>query len=46
MKEIQGKAKTVRELLSGQRYSIDYRQLADHVWDPHQLMREAEGVKS
>jgi len=26
MKEIQGKAKTVRELLSGQRYSIDYYQ--------------------
>lgn len=36
MKEIQGKAKTVRELLSGQRYSIDYYQ-REYKWKRKQV---------
>src|SRR3990172_8121445 len=36
MKEIRGEAKTIRQLLSGQRYTIDYYQ-REYRWEAKQL---------
>ena len=49
-REIDGKGRTVRGLLAGRKYSIDYYQreyrrhrkrLAERIWDPERLMQEA-----
>lgn len=47
MREILGKAKTVRELLKGLKYSIDYyergelyRQIAERIRDSDKLLKE------
>jgi hypothetical protein len=45
MKEILGKAKTVRELLGGARYSIDYYQ-REYRWQPKQMTELVEDLTS
>lgn len=43
MKEILGKAKTIRELLSGAKYSIDYYQ-REYRWQPKQMSELVEDL--
>lgn len=49
-REIDGKGRTVRELLAGRKYAIDYyqreyrwqqKQLAERIWNPERLAQEA-----
>jgi uncharacterized protein with ParB-like and HNH nuclease domain len=51
LREIDGKGRTVRELLSGRKYSIDYyqreykwqkEQVAELIWNPDRLAQEAQ----
>lgn len=42
MREILGKAKTIRELLSGAKYSIDYYQ-REYRWQNKQVRAKADG---